>query len=62
MTWKPEDEYPVFSKKEKDFIDRLIELIKDDKELHDAAVRLINGMAAEKEAKAEQLRKKLHGR
>lgn len=47
---------------EKDFMERFIELIKDDKELHDAAVRLINSMAAEKEAKTEQIRKKLHGR
>ena len=35
--------------KQKDFTERVIELIKDDKELHDATVRLLNAMAARAE-------------
>lgn len=35
--------------KSKDFTERIIELVKGDKELHDATVRLINAMAADKE-------------
>lgn len=38
----------------KDFFERMIELIKDDKELHDATVRLINASAAEKEQRTKE--------
>jgi hypothetical protein len=38
----------------KHFFERLIELVKEDKELHDATVRLINATAEEKEAKARK--------
>lgn len=42
---------------EKDFIDRLIELLKDDIELHDALVRLINAKAEAIELKNNKLKK-----
>lgn len=38
----------------KDFYERIIELIKDDKELHDATIRLINASAAEKEQRTKE--------
>jgi len=44
--------------KTKDFTERTIELIKEDKELHDATVRLINAMAAEKEEKVKRMQMK----
>lgn len=43
--------------KEKDFFERMAELIKDDKELHDAFARLINAHAESLEI-ANQIRKK----
>jgi len=42
----------------KDALDRVIELVKDDKELHDAVVRLINSMAADKEYRTEHAKNK----
>ena len=33
----------------KEFYERLIELLKDDKELHDAAVRMMNAMSEQTE-------------
>jgi len=43
----------------KDFMDRLVELVKEDKELHDAAVRLMNAAADGAELKNAEKRKKL---
>lgn len=51
------DLYQLRRKKPKDFKERLIELIKDDKELHDATVRLINAFAEQTEI-SNQYRKK----
>lgn len=42
--------------KEKDWSERLVELVKDDKELHDATVRLINSMADLKQAQANRIK------
>jgi len=44
--------------KPKDFTERIIELIKEDKELHDATVRLINVTAAEKEERVKRMQMK----
>lgn len=47
---------PTQPKLDKSFQERLIELIKDDKELHDAAVRLFNAIAEQTEI-SNQIRK-----
>lgn len=48
-----------------DFFERILELVKDDKELHDAAVRMINSyselmheQALDRKAKRENAQKK----
>ncbi len=45
----------------KEFMDRLIELVKDDKELHDATVKLIESLADMNRAKAYQMRNRKKG-
>lgn len=45
----PDTEFKFMNKETKDFKERLIELVKDDKELHDATVRLINALAEQTE-------------
>lgn len=42
-----------------DFLERLIELVKEDQELHDAAVRMLNAIADEKEIPNLERRKRL---
>ena len=44
---------------DKGFVERLIELVKDDKELHDASVRLMDSMANNNNASAELKRAKV---
>ena len=43
----------------KDFMDRLVELVKEDKELHDAAVRMAKAYAESMELANDAKRKKL---
>lgn len=46
-------------KKEKTFEERLIELVKDDKELHDATVRVLDSIANNNNATAELKRARI---
>lgn len=43
----------------KDFLERLIELVKEDKELHDAAVRLLDSLTETNLANAEYKRSRI---
>jgi len=43
---------------EKDFLERFLELLKDDEELHDALVRLINAEASARTELAEMRKRR----
>lgn len=49
-------------KNNQDFWDRIIELVKEDQELHDATIKLILAIAEEKTANAARIVKKTTGR